>query len=63
MGPRAGLDGCGKSRLTGIRSPDHPAHSAVAIPTELFRPTYIYEYSIKLQGTGYASSCILVVEA
>jgi hypothetical protein len=22
MGPRAGLDGCGKSRPTGIRSPD-----------------------------------------
>ena len=22
MGPRAGLDWCGKSRLTGIRSPD-----------------------------------------
>jgi hypothetical protein len=27
MGPRAGLDGCGKSRLTGIRSPDRPARS------------------------------------
>ena len=26
MGPRAGLDGCGKSRL-GIRSPDRPARS------------------------------------
>ena len=30
----AGLDG-GKSRLTGIRSPDRPARSSVAIPTEL----------------------------
>ena len=29
MGPRAGLDGCGKSRpsTTGIRSPDRPARS------------------------------------
>ena len=25
MGPRAGLDWCGKSRPTGIRSPDRPA--------------------------------------
>jgi len=24
---RAGLDGCGKSRPTGIRSPDRPARS------------------------------------
>jgi hypothetical protein len=27
VGPMAGLDGCGKSRPTGIRSPDHPARS------------------------------------
>ena len=27
MGPRAGLDRGGKSRLTGIRSPDRPARS------------------------------------
>ena len=27
MGPRAGLDGCEKSRPTGIRSPDCPARS------------------------------------
>ena len=27
MGPRAGLDGCGKSASTGIRSPDRPARS------------------------------------
>ena len=26
-GPRAGLDRCGKSRPTGIRSPDRPARS------------------------------------
>jgi hypothetical protein len=27
VGPRAGLDGCGKFRPTGIRSQDLPAHS------------------------------------
>ena len=27
MDPRAGLDACGISRLTGIRSPDRPAPS------------------------------------
>ena len=27
MGPRVGLDECGKSRPTGIRSTDCPAHS------------------------------------
>jgi hypothetical protein len=27
VGPRAGLDGCGKSRSTGIRSPDCPVRS------------------------------------
>ena len=37
VGPRAGLDG-GKSRPTGIRSPDGPAHRSVAIPTELPGP-------------------------
>jgi hypothetical protein len=26
VGPRAGLEGCGKSRPTGIRSPDRTAH-------------------------------------
>ena len=37
VGPGAGLDRCGKSRLTGIRSPDHPARSVVPITTELSR--------------------------
>jgi hypothetical protein len=27
VGPKAGLDGCGKPRPTGIRSPDRPARS------------------------------------
>ena len=35
VGPRAGLDGCGKSRPTGIRSPDRPGHSE-----SLYRPRY-----------------------
>ena len=29
MGPRAGVDGCGKSRPKGIRSPDRPARVIV----------------------------------
>ena len=40
MGPRAGLDG-GKSRPTGIQSPDPPARSSVAIPTELPGPRIV----------------------
>ena len=44
MGPRAGLDG-GKSRLTGIRSPELPARSSVAIPTELC----IYVFCVDLR--------------
>ena len=46
VGPRAGLDG-GKSRHTGIRSPDRPARSLVAIPTELPGP-YVYHVIVQL---------------
>ena len=42
MGIRAGLDGSRILALTGIRSPDRPAPSAVAIPTELSRPINIH---------------------
>jgi hypothetical protein len=42
VGPRASLDN-GKSRLTGIRSPDPPARSSVAIPSELPGPTIKYK--------------------
>jgi hypothetical protein len=35
VGPSAGLGRYGKSRPPGIRSPDRPARSSVAIPTEL----------------------------
>ena len=36
MGPRAGIDGCGKSRPTWIRSPDRPTRSE-----SLYRLTYL----------------------
>ena len=36
VGPRAGLDRCGKSRPTGIRSPDRPARSQ-----SLYRLSYL----------------------
>jgi hypothetical protein len=45
VGPRAGLDRCGKYRPTGIRSPDRPAHS-----DSLYRLRYpgpFYGYSTK----------------
>ena len=47
MGLRAGLDWCGKSRPTGIRSPDRPARSSVAIPTELPGPPK-HSYNIEI---------------
>jgi hypothetical protein len=34
----------GKSRPTGIRSPDRPARSSVAIPTELPGPLHIWVF-------------------
>ena len=47
MGPRAGLDGCGKSRpYTGIRSPDRPARSE-----SLYRLSY--------RGPQYFRGCIV----
>ena len=48
MGLRAGLDRCGKSRPTGIRSPDHPAHRQ-----SLYRLSYpahcILYYNLKFK--------------
>jgi hypothetical protein len=35
VGPGAGLDKCGKSRPTGIRSPDLPARSESLYRTEM----------------------------
>jgi hypothetical protein len=43
VGPMAGLDLCEKFRANDIRSPDRPAHSSVAIPTEMPSPQlYMY---------------------
>ena len=45
MGPRAGLDGCGKSRHpTGIRSPDRQARSE-----SLYRLSYRGIFSVKVR--------------
>jgi len=43
VGPRAGLDGCGKSGPppTGIRSPDRPAHSESLYRLRYSGPIYI----------------------
>jgi hypothetical protein len=38
VGPRAALEGAEYLAATGIRSPDRPARSSVAIPTELAGP-------------------------
>ena len=38
VGPMAGLDGRNNLVPTGIRSPDPPARSSVALPTELAGP-------------------------
>jgi hypothetical protein len=49
VGPRAGLDGCGKSRppLTGIRSPGRPARSE-----SLYRLSYPGPYFNPLTANG-----------
>jgi hypothetical protein len=44
VGPRVGVEGCRKSRPE-IPSPDRPAHSVVAIPTELSRPTMFWAHT------------------
>ena len=40
LGPRAGLDGCGKSRLHRDSIPGPSSPQQVAIPTHLSRPPY-----------------------
>ena len=48
MGPRAGLDRCGKSRTTGIQSPDRPACSQSLY--QLRYPAHIWkEAGVKLE--------------
>ena len=51
MGPRAGLDGCGKSRPHRESIPHRPARSSVAIPTEL--PGLYILYRIKILNLKY----------
>jgi hypothetical protein len=46
VGPSAGLDGCGKFRPTGIRSPDRPSRSeSVSRPSHT--ANIIYKATIK----------------
>jgi hypothetical protein len=47
VGPRAGLDGCGKSRPTGIRSPDHPARSESLYRLSYPGPQVLFVYVLK----------------
>src|SRR5215475_9796767 len=57
VGPRADLDRCGKSRLTGIRSPDRPARSQslyqLSYPAQyiyIYIYIYIYLLTYSLHG-------------
>ena len=55
VGPRAGLDRCGKSRPTGIRSPDRPARSQ-----SLYRLSYRAQFcSSKAISVTYCE-CVFV---
>ena len=47
VGPRSGLDGCGKSRPHQDSIPGPSSPWQVTIPTELSRPTMIVLYNIK----------------
>ena len=58
MDIRAGLDKCGKSRPTGIQSPDRPARSLVAIPTELPGPQITTETYIKITDSAVKTSAL-----
>ena len=40
MGPRAGLEGCGKSRLHRDSNPELSNPQRIAIPTTLFRSDF-----------------------
>ena len=56
MGPRAGLDRCGKSRPTGIRSPDRPARSQslyrLSYPAHRKTIRINYEIMLELKEKG-----------
>jgi hypothetical protein len=52
VGPGAGLDICGKYRPTGIRSPDHPAHSEslyrLRYPGSFYIHVYVHVFNFTL---------------
>jgi hypothetical protein len=54
VGPRAGLDRCGKSRANGIRSPDRPARNQSLY--RLSYPAHIITYVLDYKTTGM--SCL-----
>jgi hypothetical protein len=61
--PRAGLDWCGKSRPHQVRSPDRPASSVVARPTELPRLPEPDLYRDKISDlVAKQNKCIRVLE-
>jgi hypothetical protein len=47
VGPEAGLDRCGKSRLTGIRSPDLPARSE-SLYRLRYPGSFVYTYILHI---------------
>ena len=62
MGPRSGLEGCGKSRPHRIRSPDRPARNSVAIPTELSQPTDVtYQQTLIFTYHVLKNYCVSVI--
>jgi hypothetical protein len=56
MGPRAGLDGCGKYRPppppTGIRSPNRPARSESLYRVSYPGPPDKMEYTVKISSSA-----------
>ena len=51
VGPKAGLDGCGKSRPHRDSNPGPFGPQRVAIPTELSLPVKFTGYDVKSDGT------------
>jgi hypothetical protein len=57
VGPRAGLDGCGKSRPHRDSIPGPSTPEPVAIPTELSRPTHNGMYNSKMRNQRQWAVC------
>jgi len=62
VGPRAGVNGCGKSRPQRDSIPDLPACSSVAIPTELPGPLASKTRVIKSRKMRWAGHVACMVE-